>query len=90
MTQNPAAYEKHKEITGLEEARAMKDIFVFHAGTTREDSKVFTSGGRVLGITGFGKDIRSAKENVYNALSKIRFEGMHYRRDIGDRAIKTR
>ena len=86
----PASYEKHKEITGLEEARAMKDIFVFHAGTTREDSKVFTSGGRVLGITGFGKDIRSAKENVYNALSKIRFEGMHYRRDIGDRAIKTR
>lgn len=86
----PASYEKHKEITGLEEAGAMKDVFVFHAGTTREDSKIFTSGGRVLGITGFGKDIKSAKENVYKALSKIRFEGMYYRRDIGDRAIKTR
>jgi len=84
----PDEYEKNKEIIGLEQARKMKDIIIFHAGTKSEDGKILTSGGRVLSVTGLGKDIRSAKENAYKAIEKIRFEGMHYRKDIGDRAIK--
>ncbi|MFA4991460.1 MAG: phosphoribosylamine--glycine ligase [Candidatus Omnitrophota bacterium] len=82
----PDEYERHKEISGLGDARKQGAI-VFHAGTMTEDGKVFTSGGRVLGVTALGKDIKSAKENAYKAVGEIRFEGMHYRKDIGDRAI---
>jgi len=52
------------------------------------DELIFTSGGRVLGVTGLGKDIKSAKDNAYEALGKIKFDGIYYRKDIGDRAIK--
>ncbi|MFC1621352.1 phosphoribosylamine--glycine ligase [Candidatus Omnitrophota bacterium] len=84
----PGAYEKHKEISGAENFKGEKDIVVFHAGTAAKDGKIFTSGGRVLAVTGFGNDIKTAKQNAYAAIGKIRFEGMHYRRDIGDKAIK--
>ena len=83
----PDEYEKNKEITGLEQAKKMKDVIVFHAGTKNENGKIITSGGRVLGVTGLGKDIRSAKVNAYKAVEKIRFEGMQYRKDIGARAL---
>jgi len=84
----PGDYIKGKEITGLEDAAKMKDIFIFHAGTKLQDKKIITSGGRVLGVVGLGDDIKEAVDNTYNAVSKIHFEGMHYRRDIGARAIK--
>jgi len=84
----PGPYEKHKEIHGLEEVKNVKDAIVFHAGTICEDGKIFTSGGRVLGVTGLGKDIKSARDNAYRAIAKIKFDGMHYRRDIGDKTIK--
>ncbi len=83
----PGFYEKHKEIRGLGEAKKLKDAEVFHAGTILEDGKIFTSGGRVLGVTAMGDDIKSAKKNAYNAVKKIDFEGMQYRSDIGDKAI---
>jgi len=83
----PGSYEKHKEIKGLEEARGVKDSVVFHAGTVSEDGEVFTNGGRVLGVTGLGSDIKSAKEVAYKAAGKIKFDGIYYRNDIGYKAI---
>ncbi|HYA31170.1 MAG TPA: phosphoribosylglycinamide synthetase C domain-containing protein, partial [Thermodesulfovibrionales bacterium] len=65
-----------------------KDVFVYHAGTTYDNGKVVTSGGRVLGVTALGDDIREAKERAYKAIEKIHFDGMHYRKDIADRALK--
>jgi phosphoribosylamine--glycine ligase len=83
----PGSYEKGKVITGIEDANAMKDVHVFHAGTAFNDGKVVTAGGRVLGVTALGPDIAGSKARAYAAISKISFEGMHYRRDISDRAI---
>lgn len=84
----PDKYEKNKEISGLEDVKKMKDIIVFHAGSKYANNKFFTSGGRVLAVTALGKDIRSAKDNAYQAVKKIKFEGMYYRGDIGDKALK--
>jgi phosphoribosylamine--glycine ligase len=61
---------------------------VFHAGTEGNNGELVTSGGRVLGVTALGKDIKSAKANAYEAIQRIHFEGMHYRKDIADKAIK--
>ena len=84
----PGEYEKGKEISGLEEAAQMKDTVVFHAGTKKSGEKFLTNGGRVLGITGLGATIKDAVTHTYKAVEKINFEGMHYRQDIGMRAIK--
>ena len=84
----PGEYQKGREITGLDSLKDKKDIVVFHAGTKFEDSKILTNGGRVLGVSALGEDIKGAIENVYGAVSQINFEGMHYRRDIGARALK--
>ena len=84
----PEEYEKDIEISGLEEARAINDVIIFHAGTRNENGRFFTNGGRVLAVTGLGRDIKSAQENAYKAIEKIRFKGMHYIKDIGNRAIK--
>ena len=83
----PGTYEKGKVITGLDNIRGEDDTFVFHAGTVFNDNKVVTSGGRVLGVTALGK-ISEAKEKAYKAIDKIHFDGMHYRKDIADRALK--
>ncbi len=83
----PGNYEKDKEISGLAEAGQMQDIVVFHAGTKKEGSKILTSGGRVLGVTGLGNTIKEALDHTYTAVKKINFPGMHYRKDIGKRAI---
>ena len=82
----PGAYEKGKVITGLDELPP--DILVFHAGTALSDGKLVTSGGRVLGITGFGATIEDAVKRVYSGVERIHFEGIHYRRDIAHRALK--
>ena len=84
----PGSYEKGKVIKGLDSLKNRDDLMVFHAGTSVDDKGFVTSGGRVLGVTALGKDIRSAKENAYQAVKKIHFDGMHYRKDIGDKAIK--
>jgi phosphoribosylamine--glycine ligase len=83
----PGSYEKNKLISGLDAVKKMNDIIVFHAGTRREDGKIFTSGGRVLGVTGLGRDIRQAIDNTYRAVEKINFEKAYFRKDIGFRAI---
>ena len=90
----PGDYEKGKEIFGLDEVAKMKDIVVFHAGTKElknprtQEQKIVTNGGRVLGVTGLGNTIKEAIDRTYRAVEKINFEGMHYRRDIGQRALK--
>jgi phosphoribosylamine--glycine ligase len=76
----PEAYEKEKEITGLE---SVKESIVFHAGATKADGKVITSGGRVLTVTSLGGDFRSALETTYKSIESIKFEAMNYRTDIG-------
>lgn len=77
----PAAYEKGKEISGIENIDA--DIILFHNGTLKKDGKYFTNGGRVLSVTALGKDLKEAREKVYKNIEKIKFQDMYYRKDIG-------
>lgn len=91
----PGSYKKDLPIYGLEEAAGMKNIVIFHAGTKltsdeRRDTRYETNGGRVLGVTALGKDIRTAIDTAYAACSKINFEDIHYRKDIGHRALKLK
>lgn len=79
----PDTYQTGKVISGLEEAMALKDVMVFHAGTAADKECIVTAGGRVLGVTALGTDIRKAADNAYKAVGKISFEGMQYRKDIG-------
>ncbi|MCK4590184.1 MAG: phosphoribosylamine--glycine ligase, partial [Candidatus Latescibacteria bacterium] len=83
----PGAYEKGKEITGLAGAEEMEDVVVFHAGTKLEKGKVVTNGGRVLGVTAVADGIPAAVNRAYQTVERIRFQGAHYRRDIGFRAL---
>ena len=84
----PGDYEKGKVVTGIIEAEQLKDVVVFHAGTSVKDGKWVTAGGRVLGVTAIGGTIADAKKQAYEAVGKISFEGAHYRRDIADKAIR--
>jgi len=90
----PGKYKKGKVISGLEEAEKISDVVVFHAGTKKltVDScqltdRYVTNGGRVLGVTGLGRDIKRAIDRTYEGVEKIQFEGMHYRKDIGQKAV---
>ena len=82
----PGSYEKGKKITGLDEARALDDVKVFHAGTAVENGEYYTVGGRVLGVTALGDDYDEAFDRAYAAIDRINFDGMYFRRDIGWRA----
>lgn len=76
----PEAYEKNKEIQGLEN---IKESIIFHAGTASLDDKVVTNGGRVIAVTSFGNTIEEALEKTYTSIDKIHFDQMNYRKDIG-------
>jgi phosphoribosylamine--glycine ligase len=82
----PGAYVTGKVITGLEEIDD-PEVIVFHAGTRAESGQVFTAGGRVLGVTGLGADLREARERAYAAVARIRFEGARYRTDIAAKGL---
>jgi phosphoribosylamine---glycine ligase len=84
----PGDYERGKEIRGLEKLRDWGEGFVFHAGTAKERGRWVTAGGRVLGVTARGADIGTAINNAYQAVSQISWDGMHYRKDIGRRALE--
>lgn len=86
----PGSYEKGKTIEGLDDAGRMRDVVVFHAGTKKAQAKTVTDGGRVLGITAWGATVRQAIDTAYEAAGRIHFDGMHYRRDIGWRALKKK
>jgi phosphoribosylamine--glycine ligase len=79
----PGKYEKGKIISGIEKAEENKNIVVFHAGTTTKDGNLVTNGGRVLGVSATGKNLKEALATAYDAIAKIKFEGMQYRKDIG-------
>jgi phosphoribosylamine---glycine ligase len=81
----PDRAETGKPIVGLPEVAALKDVLVFHAGTREQEGRTVTSGGRVLGITGVGDSILSARRKAYDAVSMIEFDGCYFRRDIGER-----
>lgn len=87
----PGSYEKGKVIRGIEDAEAMEDVTVYHAGTAvREDGELVTSGGRVLAVTALGDTFEAARDLAYEACEKIDFEGKTLRRDIGLRALRGR
>ena len=80
----PAKYEIDLAIEGLQRVASMEDIIVFHAGTKLSNSgEVVTSGGRVLGVTARGETLEKALGRCYSAINQIKWEGMQYRRDIG-------
>lgn len=81
----PNSYEKGYEIKGLEEARNLEDIFIYHAGTSLKDNKIVNSGGRVLGVMAKGKSLDKALEKSYNTLNIVHFKDSFYRKDIGKR-----
>jgi len=82
----PASYAKGNPINGL--ADAQRHALVFHAGTAAQDANVVTSGGRVLGVTGRGRDLAEAQSKAYQGVRSISFDGAHYRSDIAAKALK--
>jgi phosphoribosylamine--glycine ligase len=84
----PDRFETGNVISGLDDAAARPDTRVFHAGTAPRDGSIVTSGGRVLTVVGGGVDFAEARERAYGAAATIGFDGMHYRRDIGVRAVE--
>jgi phosphoribosylamine--glycine ligase len=84
----PGAYETGRPITGIEAAGTLPGVTVFHAGTARADGALVTAGGRVLGVQALGADVAAAIAAAYAAVERIRFDGAHYRRDIGHHALR--
>lgn len=84
----PKSYPKGIEITGLSNGQ-LDGVTVYHAGTKLQDNKLVTSGGRVLGVTALGDTLENALKKSYDAVEEIHFEGAHYRRDIGKRALEA-
>ncbi|GJL66353.1 MAG: phosphoribosylamine--glycine ligase [Nitrospirales bacterium] len=83
----PGSYQSGLPISGLSTLEQAKDLVAFHAGTKTQGNDVVTSGGRVLGITAIGPDLRSARNRVYEAVDCVTFDGQHHRRDIAHRAV---
>ncbi|MFQ5863592.1 MAG: phosphoribosylamine--glycine ligase [Candidatus Brocadiales bacterium] len=84
----PEKYEKGEVINGLDSLSGLDDVVVFHAGTARRQGNIVTNGGRVLGVTAIGEDIRDAQGKAYDAVAKIGFKGAYYRKDIGAKAVR--
>jgi phosphoribosylamine--glycine ligase len=86
----PGSFLSGKMISGLDAASELPNVKVFHAGTTRRDDAFYSSGGRVLGVTARAPSLKDAIAHAYQAVEKIKFEDMYYRKDIGARALKSR
>lgn len=84
----PGTYQKGKVIQGLAAAAKMKGVTIFHAGTVHQDKRLVTSGGRVLGVTAVGTDIKQAIDRAYAATGCIQWEGSYFRKDIGHKALQ--
>jgi len=83
----PGNYEKGKPICGLDDAVKLPGVKVFHAGTAKNGNEIVTNGGRVLGVTALGKDLKAAHAAAYAAVEKIHFDGAQFRRDIAAKAF---
>ena len=83
----PGAYRTGMPISGLDEAERRSDVLLFHSGTARRDSQIVTAGGRVLTVVAAGEGYREAVDRAYEAASRISFEGLHMRKDIGSKAL---
>ncbi|MBL0701946.1 MAG: phosphoribosylamine--glycine ligase [Desulfosarcina sp.] len=83
----PGPYKKDFKITGIDNARRMRDVLVFHAGTDIKDKTFVTKGGRVLGVTALGDTVKKAVSKSYMAVSKIKWNKAHHRKDIGQKAL---
>jgi phosphoribosylamine--glycine ligase len=86
----PGPVTKGLHISGTKAAAEINDVFVYHAGTKLEDGQLVTNGGRVLCVTGLGDTLQAARDKAYEGVSKIHFEGMRYRTDIGWRELEDR
>jgi phosphoribosylamine--glycine ligase len=84
----PGRYETGRPITGIAAAAALPDTNVFHAGTALAGDTLVTAGGRVLGVQALGEDVASAIRAAYAGVERIRFDGAHFRRDIGHHALR--
>ena len=84
----PGSYKTGMPITGLGAAAQVEDVVVFHAGTAQVGGQIVTAGGRVLGVSARGESLEEALGRAYEAMARIEFEGMYYRRDIGHRALR--
>ncbi|MFC1668418.1 phosphoribosylamine--glycine ligase [Chlamydiota bacterium] len=84
----PGTYEKGEIISGIEDANQLNNVYVFHAGTKKENGKFISNGGRVLGVTALGEDIYHAQKKAYEAVKCISFKNAHFRTDIGYKAIE--
>ena len=84
----PGSYPKGEKILGVDKLRNSSNTVVFHAGTKKVDNKLVTNGGRVLGVTSLGNTVSEAIKNSYRAVSKISWENVYYRRDIGKKGVK--
>ncbi len=85
----PEAYEVGKRIAGLSSVKELTNIQIFHAGTKRQNGELVTAGGRVLNVVGLGRSIFEALSKTYEAVDKIFFDNMYYRKDIGHKAAKV-
>jgi len=83
----PGDYPKGDKIAGLDQAAKIEDLFVFHAGTAEKDGRFVTNGGRVLGVTALGGTVKEAIERAYSGVAAISWNGVHYRTDIGKKAL---
>jgi phosphoribosylamine--glycine ligase len=84
----PGAYRRGDVIYGLEDAAEIDDLVVFHAGTAEEEGRIVCVGGRVLGVTALGQSVKEAIDRAYRGVAAITWEGVHFRRDIGEKALK--
>lgn len=84
----PGSYQKGRNIQGLEKQKGKENLVVFHAGTKVQEGQIVTNGGRVLGVTGWAENLPETLKNVYEAVESIEFDGAHFRKDIGQKALK--
>jgi phosphoribosylamine--glycine ligase len=84
----PGAYRRGDVIYGLEDAARIEDLVVFHAGTAEKEGRIVCAGGRVLGVTALGPSVKEAIDRAYRGVAAITWEGVHFRRDIGGKALK--
>lgn len=84
----PTRYNyQNEEIFGIADAESLENVFIYHGDSSVREGHFFTNGGRIITVTGVGKDIKTAQKLAYKAMSKIEFRGMHYRKDIASKAL---